>query len=442
MAAWVAPPCRYLGGVRTVSTLVAPPPPVVKARATRRPKTLEQRVLRRVIIVWSLLFLNVLTFMAQPLVVPIPHTVGQLITQGALVAAFILALTVNPKVKIRPNLFLGLYSILAIITLMMSVRFVSLGTVYRASRLVGFLAVLWLLTPWWGQTLLFVRTQVRVLVAILVSVMLGLALAPHKAYVLNAGERRLTGALWPMQATAIGHYTAELTGLALLLWLCHIWGRRTALLVAIPSSVALLLAHTRTAMLAMIVALVIAGLSLLTGNRRARRTFAVALVLATVALPLSPFVSSWLQRGETASQVSNLSGRTIAWQAVLSEQRPEVNKIFGDGMTNSSVIGAANSASDGLPIDSSWLSTYQNQGVVGDVLEGVIFLMLLVSALFKPPGPARAVAFFLIVYCLISSFAETGMGDASPYLLDLALAVSLLVVPMASAKTKPALART
>ena len=41
---------------------------------------------------------------------------------------------------------------------------------------------------------------------------------------------------------------------------------------------------------------------------------------------------------------------------VLSEPRPETNKIFGSGMSNDFAGGQA--------IDSSWLSTYQDQGLI------------------------------------------------------------------------------
>jgi hypothetical protein len=34
---------------------------------------------------------------------------------------------------------------------------------------------------------------------------------------------------------------------------------------------------------------------------------------------------------------------------------------------------------------------------------------------------------FLLVYCLIASFTETGLGGASTYMLDLTIAASLLV---------------
>lgn len=426
-----------------MTTLLTSPAPAVLVRPRAKARTLAQKRLRRVQVVWALLFFNVLTFATQPLVLNIPHFLGQGLTQGSLVLAFVLALTVNPKVKVRPNLFLGLYSLLAITTLMMSVRFVGLGTTYRASRVVVFLAVLWLVTPWFGRRdLLLVRTQVRILAALVLSVLVGLALSPSKAYVLNAGARRLTGAIWPMEPTAVGHYAAELTGLALLLWLCGIWGRRLALAVAVPSALALVLTHTRTAMGALIVALLVAGLSMASVSRRVRALLATALVVgAIVSVPLSPFISSWLQRGQTSAAVTELSGRTEVWPVVLSEPRPVTDLVLGSGLSNDSVVGAANPAFNGLPIDNGWISTFQNQGVVGDMLEGACFLGLLLVALLRPRGPTRALALFLIVYCLASSFTETVVGGASTYLLDLTLAASLLVGPLPAAGPGGSVAR-
>ena len=49
---------------------------------------------RRMVLVWAALFLNVLTFYAVPIVVPVPAAVGQLMTQGALPLALGLALIV------------------------------------------------------------------------------------------------------------------------------------------------------------------------------------------------------------------------------------------------------------------------------------------------------------------------------------------------------------
>jgi len=399
--------------------------------ALRRAKTsAEDKRLHRVWVVWALLFFNVLSFATMPTVVPIPHKVGQAMTQGALVAAFVLALTVNPKVRIRPNLFLGLYSVLAIVSLAMSIRFIGIGTTYRAIRLIGFVVVLWLLTPWWGRRdLVLLRSQLRFLVVVLVSIGLGLLISPHKALAVNFGSRRLSGAIWPIPATQVAHYMAELAGLTLLMSLCGLVTRRRAILVVVPSIVALVATHTRTAIIGMVIALVVACLSLVTTNRRVRRVLATTCVVAVIVLvPLAPLISNWLVRGQTTSQLTDLSGRTKVWPLVLSEPRPETNKIFGSGLSNASVIGL-NPAVNGLPIDSSWIATYQDQGVVGVVLEAVMFLVLLGMALLRPRGPARAMALFLIVYCLFASFTETGMGEASTYLLDLTVAASLLVIP-------------
>ena len=55
-----------------------------------------------------------------------------------------------------------------------------------------------------------------------------------------------------------------------------------------------------------------------------------------------------------------------------------------------------------------------------------MLLLLLAMVATHVRGPRRAVALFLIVYVLVSSVTETGIGDASPYILDLVVAASLL----------------
>ena len=57
----------------------------------------------------------------------------------------------------------------------------------------------------------------------------------------------------------------------------------------------------------------------------------------------------------------------------------------------------------------------------------MILLFLLVAAYFQPRGVQRALALFLVTYCLVASFTEVGFTDVSPYLLDLSVAASLLV---------------
>jgi O-antigen/teichoic acid export membrane protein len=384
--------------------------------------------LRRVKVVWALLFLNVLAFAKAPMVIAIPHKYGQLLTQGSLIAALVVAFTINRKGSIRPNLFLFLYTLLGITTFMMSIRLVGLGTTYRGFRLVLFLAVLWLLTPWWrDRGLILLRSQIRFLQLILASLVLGLFVAPGKAMALNYGGARLTGVIWPIPPPQVAHYMAELTGLTILLWLCGIVARRQALVIIVPAFLALVATHTRTALIGMMLGVVVAALSLVISSRRVRRVFGITLVvLVTVILPLSPVISSWLVRGQSSSELTHLSGRTKVWPLVLSESRPETNKIFGSGLTNDSLMNSSPTM-NGLPIDSSWLATFQNQGIAGWLLEGAMFLVLILTAVLRPRGPTRALALFFIVYCLFSSFTESGMGEPSSYLLDLTIAASLLV---------------
>jgi hypothetical protein len=248
-------------------------------------------------------------------------------------------------------------------------------------------------------------------------------------------EGRLSGTIWPIWATQVAHFAGELAGLVTLLWLCRLLSPRRALVIAVPALIVCVLTHTRTALLAMIVGLLVAGLSLVLARRRVRRFFATGLiVLVVVALPLAPLLTHWLTRGESAQGLTSLTGRTVAWSAVLSSQRPLPNVIFGSGLSNDAVNVASNPALNGLSIDSSWISIYQDQGIFGDVLVGAVLLLLLLTTLTRARGPTRAVALFLIVYCLIAGISESGLGSVSPYLLDLTVAASLITFPAATGK--------
>lgn len=328
-----------------------------------------------------LIFLNVLGSPSGG-IIPIPHRIAQVLAQACLPAAFLVALSINPKVRIRPNLFLTLYSVLAITTLMMSVRFIGLGTTYRAFRLIGFVVVIWLLTPWFGDRhLLILRSYRRVLIIIVGSVVLGLMISPGKAFQYG----RLGGAIWPIPPTQVAHYAAVLVGLTAVLWLAGMVSRRSALLVILPGLAAVIGTHTRTALLAAMVAVLVGGLSLFTGSRRVRRAFLGAiLVVVFVGLPLSSFAKSWAARGESSSQISNLTGRTKAWALVFSEPRAETNKLLGSGLSNGGVNGQPDARLDGLPIDSSWILTYQDQGLLGDIVDAAMFALLLFTTLLRP----------------------------------------------------------
>ena len=67
---------------------------------------LERSVRVRVGVAWGLLFFNTLTFFPHTSFIPIPGTIGKAIAQAALPAALLVALSVNPKVIVRPNVLL------------------------------------------------------------------------------------------------------------------------------------------------------------------------------------------------------------------------------------------------------------------------------------------------------------------------------------------------
>ena len=364
---------------------------------------------------WGLLVLNVLTFYGS--VLPIPTMLGKAIAQGALPAALFVALTLNRRLILRPNIFLCLMSLLVVEAILTSLRPQYIGTVYRTFRLAEFVIVLWLLTPWWGRRdLLLIRCHLRALMVIMGSVLLGLLVAPGSAM---AGGR-LTGVLWGIPATQVAHYAAVMLGLVVVLWLCRQVRGPGILLIVIASVVILALTHTRTALVGVVTGILVSGLSLVVAKARVRRFLvAASSVVLVAAITLSSVITTWLARGQGTGQLTELTGRTKVWGPLLALPRDKFQEILGSGLSNESF--------NGLPIDSNWLAAYQTQGIFGVVVCAVVLVFLLVAAYFQPHGVRRALALFLVTFCLVSSFTEVGFIDASMYLLDLTLAASLLV---------------
>ena len=378
----------------------------------------ERSVRRRVGVAWGLLVLNALTYYGS--VIHIPHAVGKLITQGALPVALLVALTVNRRVILRPNVFLSLVSLLVLEAVVTTLQPQHLGTVYRFFRLLEFVAVLWLLTPWWGRRdLLLVRAHLVSLSVALGTVILGLLVLPGHAL---AGGR-LNGVIYDIPATEVAHYAAVVAGLIVVLWLGGIASGKIALVVGLAGVIIIVLTHTRTALVAMAAGLLVAGLSLIVTRARARRFFAASGVILSLGIMTAAGVATtWLARGQSESQLASLTGRTDFWNLVLNLPRTRFQEIFGFGLSNGSI--------NGLPIDSNWLVAYLEQGIVGVIVCAAMVLFLLVVAFFQPPGVQRALALFLITYCVIASFTEVGFANPTTYLLELTLAASLMVPPL------------
>jgi O-Antigen ligase len=263
---------------------------------------------------------------------------------------------------------------------------------------------------------LLLRCHLTTLGVLLGSVLLGLFVAPGTA---RAGGR-LGGAIWPMPPTQVAHYAAVTTGLLVVLWFCGHMRGRTTLIGSVVSLAVLLLSHTRTALAALIAGILVAGLSLIAAKARVRKLFAAVGVVAAVAvMSSSAVIATWLARGQDSQGLSNLTGRTEVWGTLLAAPRDKFQEIFGFGLSNASLHG--------LAIDSNWFASYQQQGLFGMIVCAITLLFMLVAAYFQPRGARRALALFLVTYCLIASFTEVGFTDASPYLLDLVVAASLLM---------------
>ena len=373
---------------------------------------------RRLQIAWALLVLNVLTFYPEaPHLIPIPVDIGRLITQGALVVALMMVLSVNRPARVRPSVFIFLYAALGVLALVTSLGAEFMfGAIFRAGRMLLVIAVLWLLSPWWSHQLLLLKSHLVALWCVLGTVVVGFGIAPGLAF----QDSRITGVLWPIPPTQVAHYAAVAVGLTVVLWLYGLlrW-EVTTIAVAVGVTI-LITTHTRTALIALVAALFVAGLSLFTIRSRVRRVFAVGAVAASiVALTLSSVITTWLARDQNADELAALTGRRQTWELVLSQPRDTFEMLFGFGVSNKSF--------NGLPIDSNWVATYHDLGLVGVTLSAATVLFVLVAAAFRPRGPKRALALFLVAYCFVASFAETGLSDASPYLLELTLAASLVI---------------
>ncbi|MEU6085219.1 O-antigen ligase domain-containing protein [Streptomyces sp. NPDC047085] len=377
-------------------------------------------------IVWGLLVLNTLGSAGAKTIVPLPRSLIQMVTMGALVAAFTLALTVNLRLRIRSSAYVFTLTLLLVSSVISSANLESgFGALFRCFRLALFVGTLWLLTRWWDGGLTFVRHHIRMYFAVLGSVAAGLAVSPGAALPDLYGGR-LVGALWPLTPPQIGQYAAVIIGLTVLLLLGRWTDKKSAAVIIVPSLVLLALTHTRTATLGLLVGLVLAIGSLLLTSAAARRFFTWAVLLATVAaVGFASMLQTWFLRGQSKENFSSLTGRAKVWDALLAAPRSTSEQLFG--------VGLGDKSFGGLPIDNSWLAVYNEQGLIGVTLVAVIIVVLGGVALLRPPSLQRACAIFLISYCAMASYTEAGLGDASPYLLHLALAASLLAAPAQAA---------
>ena len=386
----------------------------------------DRRVRITVGFTWGLLILNTLvffpaTYSGLPLLIPIPSFIGKGITQAALPVALVLALTVNRRMRIRPNVFLVLVSLLALEAILTSISVSQSGNAYRTFRYVEFVVTLWLLSPWFGRRdLLLIRSHLATTFVVLGSVVLGILAAPRTAL----AQGRLEGAFWPNPPTQIAEFAAVTLGLVVVLWLGGLIAGRAATLVVLVAGALLLLTHTRTAIVSLVAGLLVATLSLFSTRVQARGVLVSAgIALFAGALTLSHYVLAWWSRGENSLEQGNLTGRTKVWAGVLNLPRGQFQMLTGSGLGSQGYLG--------LPIDNSWLVAYNEQGLFTVVICAAMLLFLFATACFRARGAQRALALFLVTYCAVTSYTESGLSTPTSALLYLVLAASLLMPPFA-----------
>jgi hypothetical protein len=391
--------------------------PVLLDQAQARTQVLERSVRRRLGTAWGLLFFNTLTYTGGT-VLHIPTKVGKIMAQGSLPLAILILLTINPKLKIRPSVFLSVASLLILDSMVTATQVAKFGTTLRTFRLAEYLFALWLLTPWFGRAdMLLAKYQLRALWCALISVLVGMMVAPGRAFS-NGG--RLSGVIWSLYPTQVAQYGAVTAGMLAVLWMGRKVSGRVALVGVTVAIAEVLLSHTRTALVGLVAGLIVAGLSL--SNTRVRRFFTTVAVITAVAVVIAAgAITSWLARGQGTAGLLTLTGRTNFWAAVLNTPRTPFQEIFGFGISNASV--------NGLPIDSNWLAAYMQEGILGVVVCALMLLVLFAAILLKASGLARALALFLVTYVLLGSITEDAFSDVSTYLLHLTVAASLIPLP-------------
>lgn len=370
----------------------------------------------RVKLIWVLLVMSSLPWGLPTRVIAIPKRFEQLGTAIALGLAALLALAINRRLRVRDGGFIGLYLLLAAVALVPVLGgWAGLGSLFRTGRFVLALLLVLLLSPYWQRDRdVLLEAHLDVYKVLLIVTGLGL--------VTGMGFNPL-GRLWTqipaMEPPQLGQVAGMTAGICLLLLVGRVVPARRAAVWTFVSLTFLMLSYTRTAMLALLVGLLLAMLSMLSTSRRARAMLSVLfLALPLIVLLAGPLADTWFRRGQDEAMFSTLTGRTRAWDLVYAFPRDTRTDLFGIGLTDKSI--------EGLSIDSGFLAVYHEEGRIGVAVVVFLLVALVGTTVFAPPGPRRSIALFLVTYCIMASYTETGIGDMSSYILSLIVAASLV----------------
>jgi hypothetical protein len=234
--------------------------------------------------------------------------------------------------------------------------------------LLVFVAILWLLTPFWGRRdQLLARCHLRAIIVVLATVVVGCHARTGTG---RRAQGRLAGVIWPIPPPQVAHYAAVGAGIALVLWMCNRMRRSQAFAIGGAGILIMLLSHTRTALLALV-----AGLSLRRAvapavRKRVRRAaMAAMIVVPLVAIPMAPAIST----GSTATSPPSSSATSRAGRPSGTASSPPPGRSSCSG----SVPGSPTSPSTACPSTAPGSALYQDEGLVGVGLVAGIMVVLL-----------------------------------------------------------------
>lgn len=195
---------------------------------------------------------------------------------------------------------------------------------------------------------------------------------------------------------------------------------------AFVSMLAIVLATgSRTSLLVVIVGIVIV---LMHSRRLPPSTMIAAIASVPVLFALAAFtdaVSQALSRGQSLDELTTLSSRTVAWEAVLATPFGSWDKWIGVGLS-AKTVAVQERWRDVQVLDSSWVSIIAQAGIIGTAL-----LIVWVITTFAESLHRRDLAVLttpLLIILLIRSFTENGLIESSPTFL-LFLTISLILEP-------------
>lgn len=221
---------------------------------------------------------------------------------------------------------------------------------------------------------------------------------------------RLYGGLPPLNANEISLLIS--VPLLCVMWRCiHRVANWRDVALILPALGVIWLTGTRTGLVMLALAVVV---MILMAPRISAPLFCcgvLAVPMLLAVLFLTPVLSSYATRGDSAS-VLTLNSRTVAWNAAFhySDTLPE--QLLGVGLAVKQIPVSAMYRTDQI-LDSTWVSAWVQAGILGTAALALLVLLTVARAATSAP-PTRSLAVAVLVLLLGRSILESGLFDASP----------------------------